>query len=292
MKHCLTVLMVVAMAASGVAFAADNTSADATLEMALLLQFTDEIGLGDYELMDVLAGYRQYRSTMDGYLQQRSEKQAALTKAISKNESGSVIGSLTQEIMGLDMDILRLKQSALNEASAVMDAKAVARLYLMVSKIKKDFAAKLMGNEKAPRPHQGKATPAKGKGKVKAAEEAPATAPAPKPEEAILTQAKVFLDKLAAKELDAAMAAVSDKFEHYEYGSKAELRSFLDEAVQAGYVDDLKIITDDTEVKIEGDKAVIYPVDVEGLFGSFTLELTCQKEGDSWMVSTLDIFGI
>ena len=161
-----------------------------------------------------------------------------------------------------------------------------------MDKIKKDFAAKLMGNEKAPRPHQGKATPAKGKGKVKAAEEAPATAPAPKPEEAILTQAKVFLDKLAAKELDAAMAAVSDKFEHYEYGSKAELRSFLDEAVQAGYVDDLKIITDDTEVKIEGDKAVIYPVDVEGLFGSFTLELTCQKEGDSWMVSTLDIFGI
>jgi hypothetical protein len=33
-------------------------------------------------------------------------------------------------------------------------------------------------------------------------------------------------------------------------------------------------------------------VDVEGFFGSFTLELTCQKEGDKWMVTTMDIFGI
>jgi len=291
MKHGLVALMAAALVFSG--FAHADLAADAALEMALLLQFTDELGLGDYEMMDVLAGYRQYRSTMDGYLKQREEKQAALNKALAQNESGPTVSTLTQDVMGLDMNILRLKQSAVNEASAVMDAKAVAKLYMMVSdmdQMKRGFMAKLAGKQNAPARTQGKA--AAPKAKAQTTENAPAAAPVEKPEESILSQAKVFLNKLAAKELDAAMAAVSEKFEHYEYGSKAELRSFLDEAVQAGYVDDLKIITDDTEVKIEGDKAVIYPVDVEGLFGSFTLELTCQKEGDSWMVSTLDIFGI
>ncbi|HOH29091.1 MAG TPA: hypothetical protein PLC40_05415 [Candidatus Hydrogenedentes bacterium] len=291
MKHGLVALMAVTVALSGIAYA--DLAADAALEMALLLQFTDELGLGDYEMMDVLAGYRQYRSTMDGYMKQREEKQAALKKALAQNDSGPSVSTLTQDIMGLDMNILRLKQSAVNEASAVMDAKAVAKLYMMVSnmdQVKKGFMAKLAGKHEVPARAQGKAPAGKMKAKNEGA--APAAAPVEKPEESILSQAKVFLNKLAAKELDAAMAAVSEKFEHYEYGSKAELRSFLDEAVQAGYVDDLKIITDDTEVKIEGDKAVIYPVDVEGLFGSFTLELTCQKEGDSWMVSTLDIFGI
>ncbi len=291
MKQCLVVLLTGLMAFTGVA-RAEKASADAALEMALLLQFTEELGMGDYELMDVLAGYRQYRSTMDGYTQQRNEKQAALRKALANNETGAAVSTLTQEIMSLDMNILRLKQSAVNEASAIMDAKAVAKLYLMVSnmdQIKKDFAGKLTGGkEKAAQRPKGKKVAAM----AKAPAQAPVAAPAEKPEDAILAQAKVFLNKLATKELDAAMVAVSDKFEHYEYGSKAELRTFLDEAVQGGYVDDLKIITDDTEVKIEGDKAVIYPVDVEGLFGSFTLELTCQKEADKWMVTTLDIFGI
>lgn len=112
------------------------------------------------------------------------------------------------------------------------------------------------------------------------------------PEEAIIGQTKVFFNKLVNKDLDGAMVVISDKFEHSEYGSKAKVKAFLEEAKQAGYLDDLRLIMDDAEVKFEGDKVVVYPVDMEGPSGSFTLELTCTKEGDTWKLTTMDIFGI
>ncbi len=112
------------------------------------------------------------------------------------------------------------------------------------------------------------------------------------PEEAILGQTIVYFNKLVNKDLDGAMAGISDKFEHSEYGSKAKVKAFLEEAKQAGYLDDLRLIMDYAEVKFEGDKAVVYPVDVESSFGSITLELTCTKEGDTWKLTTMDIFGI
>lgn len=283
MKQFMVVLMAGILCFAGVA-QAKGPQANAALEMAMLLQLADELGMGDYELMDVLAGYRQYRSTMDGYVKQRQEKKAALAAAIANDAGGSTVSTLTQELMSLDMNILRLKQSAVNEAATVMDSAAVAKLYLMVSDMgqaKKNFVNQLIGKDKGPKVAKGP--------KGKAAGPAAAAA---KPEESVLDKAKVFLNKLAEKDLATAMTAVSENFEHYEYGSKAELKSFLEEAIQAGYIDDLKIITDDAEVKIEGDKAVLYPIDVEGLFGSFTLELTGQKEDGKWMVTSMDIFGI
>ncbi len=283
MKQFMVLLMAGILCFAGVA-QAKGPQANAALEMAMLLQLADELGMGDYELMDVMAGYRQYRSTMDGYVKQRQEKKAALEAAIANDAGGSTVSTLTQELMSLDMNILRLKQSAVNEAATVMDSAAVAKLYLMVSDMdqaKKNFVNQLTGKDKGPKVAKGP--------KGKAADPAAAAA---KPEESVLDKAKVFLNKLAEKDLTTAMTAVSENFEHYEYGSKVELKSFLEEAIQAGYIDDLKIITDDTEVKIEGDKAVLYPIDVEGLFGSFTLELTGQKEDGKWMVTSMDIFGI
>lgn len=286
MKKCLAVMIVATIAFTGM-HQARAASPDAALEMTLLLQFAEDLGIDDYTLIDVLGGYREYRSMMDTYTQQQAEKLAALNAAIANNEADAVISGLTQQLMTLDMNILRLKQSTLDQAASIMDAKAVAKLYMMVrdmDAVKADFIASLTGAKKeAPcaAPAEAAAAPA----------EAPA-AESVKPEDAVLNKAKEFMSKVAAKDLDGAMAGVSDKFEHYEYGSKDELKSFLEEAKASGYLDDLKVITDDVEVKIEGDKAVVYPIDVEGLFGSFTLELTCTKEGDTWKLTTMDIFGI
>lgn len=326
MKKVLVLSLAALLAVSGIA-SADAASSDAALEMTMLMQFADEIGLGDYDLMDVLAGYREYRSMMDGYTKQRSEKETALNAAIENNESGSVIAGLTQELMDVDMNILRLKQSSVNQASAVMDAKSVGKLYLMVRDMEaaKEAFLKTLAGPPAITPCTGVVELEQGGVAAAPAETAPAeTAPAEAapaeaapaeaapaeaapveaapaeaaPAEAaptaetLLNLAKEFLGKVAAKDLDGAMAGVSENFEHYEYGKKEELKSFLEEAKQSGFLDDLKVITDDTEVKIEGDKAVLYPIDVEGFFGSFTLELTCQKEGDKWLVTTMDIFGI
>ena len=297
MKNGLAVMIIAAMAIMGMQ-PAQAASSDAALEMTLLLQFANEIGIDDYTLIDVIGGYREYRSMMDTYAQQQAEKLAALNAAVANNEADSVISGLTQQLMTLDMDILRLQQSTLDQAASLMDAKALAKLYLMVrdlDQVKADFLAGLSGTKEVTpcdAPVEAAAAPAEA---AAAPAETPAPAPAAeavKPEDAALAKAQEFMSKVAAKDLDGAMVGVSDKFEHYEYGSKEELKSFLDEAKSAGYLDDLKVITDDAEVKIEGDKAVVYPVDVEGLFGSFTLELTCTKEGDTWMLTTMDIFGI
>jgi|GEM_PF-564497 len=321
MKNSLVVLLAATLAFSGIALA-ESTSSDAALEMTMLMQFAEEVGLGDYELIDVLAGYREYRSMMDGYTKQRDEKEAALNAAIANNESG-VIAGLTRELMDVDMNIMRLQQSSVNQASALMDATSVAKLYLMVRDMDaaKEAFLKTLAGPPAIDPCTGVVAPEQAEIAETAPAEAAPVAAAPveaapvaaapveaapvaaapvetapvaaeNTTEVLMNQAKEFLGKVAAKDLDGAMVAVSDNFEHYEYGSKEELKSFLDEAKQSGFLDELKIITDDTEVKIEGDKAVIYPVDVEGFFGSFTLELTCQKEGDKWMVTTMDIFGI
>lgn len=301
MKNSLIVLLAATLSFSGIALA-ESTSSDAALEMTMLMQFAEEVGLGDYELIDVLAGYREYRSMMDGYTKQRDEKEAALNAAIANNESG-VIAGLTRELMDVDMNIMRLQQSSVNQASALMDATSVAKLYLMVRDMDaaKEAFLKTLAGPPAIDPCTGVVAPEQAEIAEAASAEAAPVAAAPvetapvaaeNTTEVLMNQAKEFLGKVAAKDLDGAMVAVSDKFEHYEYGSKEELKSFLDEAKQSGFLDELKIITDDTEVKIEGDKAVIYPVDVEGFFGSFTLELTCQKEGDKWMVTTMDIFGI
>lgn len=297
MKNGLTVMMIAAMAILGIQ-PAQAASSDAALEMTLLLQFANELGIDDYTLIDILGGYREYRSMMDTYTQQQTEKLAALNAAVANNEADTVLSGLTRELMTLDMNILRLQQSTLDQAASIMDAKSVAKLYLMVrdlDKVKADFVAGLAGTtEETPCDAAAEALAATAEAPA-AASAAPAAAPAAeaaKPEDAILAKATEFMGKVAAKDLDGAMAAVSDKFEHYEYGSKDELKSFLEEAKGSGYLDDLKVIMDDVEVKIEGDKAVVYPVDVEGLFGSFTLELTCTKEGDTWMLTTMDIFGI
>lgn len=286
MKKCLVVVVAGVMCFSGISFA-ESAPADTVLEMALLIKFAEDVGLGDYELVELLGGYREYRSTMDGYLKQRCEKVAALNDAIAKNEGSPVLMGLTRDIMNIDMNIMRLKQSSVNEAAALLGAKSVAQLYLLVSDMeaaKANLLAELSGKAEQPTAVIEKAEKA-----------APEAAPAPaeeKPEKLILDQAMHFLNKLAAKDLDTAMSAVSEKFKHPEYGEKAELKSFLDQAILMGYLDDIKIITDETEVKIEGDKAVIYPIDIEGVFGSFTLELTCAKEDGKWLVVGMDVFGL
>jgi predicted amino acid-binding ACT domain protein len=249
MKNSLVVLLAATLAFSGIALA-ESTSSDAALEMTMLMQFAEEVGLGDYELIDVLAGYREYRSMMDGYTKQRDEKEAALNAAIANNESG-VIAGLTRELMDVDMNIMRLQQSSVNQASALMDATSVAKLYLMVRDMDaaKEAFLKTLAGPPAIDPCTGVVAPEQAEIAETAPAEAAPVAAAPveaapvaaapveaapvaaapvetapvaaeNTTEVLMNQAKEFLGKVAAKDLDGAMVAVSDNFEHYEYGIK------------------------------------------------------------------------
>ncbi len=106
-----------------------------------------------------------------------------------------------------------------------------------------------------------------------------------------------FMKAVETEDLDAVMGLISEDFDFYEVGDKAALRDFLEGAVDMGYVemyaDDIEIITDDAEFEREGDEVTVYPVDVEGAFGSVTIEFVAQLEEDGvWRITGLDISGI
>jgi len=117
------------------------------------------------------------------------------------------------------------------------------------------------------------------------------------PEESFKQSLATMQEAIKTEDLDAVMGLISADFEFYEVGDKDGLREFIENAIDMGYVEtyaaDIEIITDDTEFERDGDTVTVYPVDVEGDFGSVTLEFEAQLEEDgAWRIIGLDISGI
>lgn len=135
-------------------------------------------------------------------------------------------------------------------------------------------------------------------GEAAAPAEAPAAAPAAEtdPKQALLTGISTILDAAKKEDLDTVMALVSDSFEHPQLGDKAGLREFLQGAIDMGYIemyaDDTEVSTEDTEFEEDGEELIIYPIDVEGPWGSATLEFVAKQEGGAWKIVGVDASGV
>jgi len=111
-------------------------------------------------------------------------------------------------------------------------------------------------------------------------------------------QESISIIKQAAKDedVDAVMGLIHDDFEHYQVGGKEDLRDFLQNAIDMGYVsmyaEDIEIYTDDTEFEEDGEEVIIYPIDVELPIASVTLEFVVAPAGDTYKIVTLDVSGI
>ena len=132
---------------------------------------------------------------------------------------------------------------------------------------------------------------------AEAAAAAPADpAAAPDPKTALMDGIKNILVAAKAENLDAVMAFISDSFEHPQLGDKAGLKEFLQGAVDMGYIemyaDDTTVSTEDVEFEQDGEEMIIYPVDVEGPWGSATLEFVAKMEGGMWKIVGVDASGI
>lgn len=112
------------------------------------------------------------------------------------------------------------------------------------------------------------------------------------PEEAIGAKVVAFKDALLAKNLDGMMAIFSDKFEHNEWGDKAGAKDFMSQAIDMGYLDGAEVNLEDKEIKVEGDTASVYPIEISGSFGAVTVELVFANEAGNWMVTGLDASGM
>jgi len=91
-----------------------------------------------------------------------------------------------------------------------------------------------------------------------------------------------------AQDLDAQMALFSENFEG-EQGGKDELKEFMLEAKDMGYLDDMKVIVDDVELKIDGTTATAYPLMIETAMGGATVGLELTKEAGGWMITGMEM---
>jgi len=111
----------------------------------------------------------------------------------------------------------------------------------------------------------------------------------PSDEELIAEVVEGMKGALVAQDLDTLMTFYSENFEHWEYGDKAGLKNFMEEAIDMGYLENAEVSTDKAETTIEKDTAKVYPVEFAASFGSATIGVELKKEGMAWLITSMDI---
>ncbi len=119
-----------------------------------------------------------------------------------------------------------------------------------------------------------------------------AAAPAADPKAACKAVIEQFAAAAAKEDMDGMMAVFSDSFEHYQYGDKAGVKEFLQQSADMGYLEGIEFSMEDAEFEVDGETLSVYPVDVEGSFGSITFEYVLKKEGDAWKIVEFDASGL
>jgi hypothetical protein len=93
-----------------------------------------------------------------------------------------------------------------------------------------------------------------------------------------------MMGALSAQDIDKMMMHYSEDFESDQGGDLAATREFLTAAKEGGLLDGLEVDQSSSETTIEGDKASVGPVDLEGSFGALTLEFDLEKRAGAWVV--------
>lgn len=93
-----------------------------------------------------------------------------------------------------------------------------------------------------------------------------------------------MLGALEAQDIDKMVSFYSEDFESDQGGDKAATQEFLAGAKEQGFLDGIEVDQSSSETTIDGDKASVGPIDLEGAFGALTLEFDLEKRDGSWIV--------
>lgn len=87
------------------------------------------------------------------------------------------------------------------------------------------------------------------------------------------------------KDIDGMLTAYSEDFKTERGGGKAEMKRFLTNAKDQGYLEGAKVDMAKAEIKIEKNTATVGPIDLSGDMGSITVELAMKKDPDKvWRI--------
>lgn len=110
------------------------------------------------------------------------------------------------------------------------------------------------------------------------------SAPAgPPPEEVIGNLITSTLASLAEGDVDTVMTGYAEDFT-WDNGDKAGMQAFLQQAVDAGFMDGMTADTENMVVAVDGDSASVSGVTIEGAFGLFDLTFDLENRDGQWMV--------
>ncbi len=233
---------------------------------AELLEMAAAAGATTEEKVALFDAYTDYKQTVG----------AALNEIASINEklgTGAGDASHLTRLMELDQSIVDAREATIDAVSGALAPGDQARAYAFL------FMAHIP-------PMEGDAPAA---GEDMAAEE---EAGEKSVDEMVMDVAETWGNAIAEGDIDTVMAQFSEDFDHYEYGDKAGLQEFLQMAVDMGYTEDLEIFLDDTEIEMDGDEAIVYPIDVSAAFGSATFEFILVEEAGEWKIIDMMIEGI
>lgn len=115
----------------------------------------------------------------------------------------------------------------------------------------------------------------------------------PSNEELISAALNNWKTGMETKDLEKIKVTLSNDFNHYEWGNKDSMVSFLDTTFGQGDLDGAKVNLDTAKTTIEGDTATAYPVELSAAFGSATIEFSLKKESDGqWRVVGISVEGV
>lgn len=119
-----------------------------------------------------------------------------------------------------------------------------------------------------------------------------ANAPQESPEEGAMKAVKAYVKAAEDADVEALMAQISDNFSHNEVGNKAALRGFVEQIKTEGKLEDIRGNTAEAKTEVEDGVVTVYPVELEGIFGTVTYEFKLKKEGEAWKIVGFEMTGV
>lgn len=119
-----------------------------------------------------------------------------------------------------------------------------------------------------------------------------ATAAQETPAEGAMKTVKAYVKAAEEMDVDALMAQISEHFTHEEVADKAALRAFVEEFKMEGKLEDITGNVAEAKTTVTGDEVTVYPVELEGLFGTITYDFRLKKEGDAWKIVGFEMTGL
>lgn len=119
-----------------------------------------------------------------------------------------------------------------------------------------------------------------------------AKAPMVSPTEGAMKTVSAYVEAAESGDIDGLLNCFAEDFSHYELGDKAGLRTFIEGVEAEGMLEDISGDTDDAEAEVDGDTVTVYPVELEGIFGTVTYEFTLKAEGNAWKIIGFEMTGV